>query len=144
MNEEIALILASHGDFAKEALHSLEMIVGQQANIATLSLHPGEDLPDFTKRMDDAYTKLDHVKGAIIICDIYGGTPSNAAMATLIKYREEKIAAYSGLNLPVLLELSTSRNQEYVAIKKIMEKTAKLSWMELKNNKHNKVMEGGL
>ncbi|MBA3924978.1 PTS sugar transporter subunit IIA [Listeria rustica] len=144
MEEEIALILASHGDFAKEALNSLEMIVGRQANVSTLSLYPGEDLPDFTKRMDDAYHKLNHEKGTIILCDIYGGTPSNAAMAMLIKYKEEKIAAYSGLNLPVLLELSASRNKKYIEIKKVMEETAKLSWMELKNNKNNKVMEGGL
>ncbi|EUJ52379.1 PTS sugar transporter subunit IIA [Listeria rocourtiae] len=118
MKEEIALILASHGDFAKEALNSLEMIVGQQENVSTLSLYPGEDLPDFTKRMDDAYKNLDHIKGAIILCDIYGGTPSNAAMGMLIKYQDAKVAAYSGLNLPVLLELSASRKLDYIEIKK--------------------------
>lgn len=143
MKEEIALILASHGDFAKEALSSLEMIIGKQDNVATLSLHPGEDLPDFTKRMDGAYTKLDHVQGAIIMCDIYGGTPSNAAMGMLIKYKDAKIAAYSGLNLPVLLELSASRSSAYTEIKKLIEETAKLSWIELKHH-NNKVMEGGL
>ncbi|WP_430533989.1 hypothetical protein [Listeria rocourtiae] len=144
MKEEIALILASHGDFAKEALSSLEMIVGKLNNVNTLSLHPGEDLPDFTQRMDEAYKKLNHENGTIIVCDIYGGTPSNAAMGMLIKYPEAKITAYSGLNLPILLELSASRKQDYVEIKKIIEETAKLSWTELKNNKKNTVMEGGL
>lgn len=144
MKVEVALILASHGDFAKEALKSLEMIVGKQANSCSLSLFPGTNLLDFTEEMERAYQELDTSNGAVIICDIYGGTPSNAATAMLLTHKSEKILAYSGLNLSVLLELSANRKKEQIELKRIIEEAAKCNWAELKMNKEKPTIEGGL
>lgn len=135
MSKEVALILASHGNFAKEALESVKMIVGEVDNAATLSLFPGTNLTDFVDMFEAVYNDLDTENGTIIICDIFGGTPSNAATAMLIHHKEEAIAAYSGLNMGALLELSTSRCLAFSDVKEIIEKTKDAYWKELVNSK---------
>jgi mannose/fructose/sorbose-specific phosphotransferase system IIA component len=144
MQKDIGIILASHGNFATCALKSLEMIVGKQENIATLALNPGEDLTDFIDKLEDVYTHLDKENGVIIICDIFGGTPSNAATSLLITHPNDQIAAYSGLNLPILLELSSNRKQGFEKVKSMIEETANYTWVELKRKETKTEVEGDL
>lgn len=138
MNKEVAIILASHGEFAKEALKSLEMIAGDMQNIATLSLFPGTSLADFVETIELEYEKLDTTNGLIIICDIFGGTPSNAATTVLLKHSDENIVVYAGLNLGVLLELSSSRNREFADIKQTLSEFQGAFWKELSSQKKEK------
>lgn len=144
VSNEVALILASHGNFAKEAFESAKMIVGDMGNTATLSLFPGTNLTDFVDMFEEAYERLDTENGAIIICDIFGGTPSNAAAVMLIRHPNESLAAYSGLNMGALLELSTSRCLAFSEIKKIIEQTKENYWKELLNIKESEVKEEDL
>ena len=144
MSKDIGIILASHGDFAQEALNSLEMIVGKQENVETLALNPGEDLGDLVDKMNAAYARLDKECGVLIICDIFGGTPSNAATTLLITHATDQIAAYSGLNLPILLELSSNRKQGFEKVKQLIEETASYCWVELKRKEEKQELEGDL
>lgn len=144
VRNEVALILASHGNFAKEALESVKMIVGEMNNTATLSLFPGTNLTDFVDMFEEVYEGLDTENGTIIICDIFGGTPSNAAAAMLIRHQKELLAAYSGLNMGILLELSTSRCLAFSEIKKTIEQTKENYWKELVNNKETAMKEEDL
>ena len=88
----VAVILASHGYLAKEALRSAEMIVGKQDNCAYLAVT--EDL---------------NLEQAIILCDILGGTPSNVSGTFCLE--KDNILVLSGLNLPMLLDLFTNRDR---------------------------------
>lgn len=133
MSKEVAIILASHGDFAQEGLKSLEMIMGTQENMETVSLYPGEDLRTTVEKMEACAKSLDTTEGLLIICDIFGGTPSNAAATVLLKQENEKTAAYAGLNLPILLEIVSSRNDGYESTVQKIEEVASNTWMELKN-----------
>lgn len=71
----------------------------------------------------------------MIICDIFGGTPSNAAAALLLKYSNKKIAAFAGLNLPVLLEIALNRTNGFESAVEIANNASKKSWVELKKGK---------
>lgn len=135
MNENIGLIFASHGDFAREALKSIEMIMGVQGNIETVSLHPGEDLENMVEKMEACTERLDTKEGLVIICDIFGGTPSNAAATLLLKNKTENIAAFAGLNLPILLEIVASRMEGFKALLDKVEEVSGNTWIELKNKK---------
>lgn len=135
MENKVGVILASHGDFAKEARNSLEMIMGGQENIETVSLHPGEDLENMVKKMEACTERLDIKEGLVIICDIFGGTPSNAAATLLLKNKTENIAAFAGLNLPILLEIVASRIEGFKAVLEKIEEVSSDTWIELKNNK---------
>lgn len=128
---ENAIILASHGDFAKAALESLEMIVGKLENTKTLALRPGTNLNDFIAMMESTYQELDTANGAFIFTDIYGGTPSNAAGVMLMQHPEAELKAYSGLNLSVLLETALLRELPFEEFSEKVAAASKGIWTEL-------------
>ncbi len=106
--KEIPVILISHGHYSKYALESAEMIIGKQENCEVISVTEDKDLDSVTKELEEVYKKLKNEKGVIILTDIRGGTPSNAAANLLV--RESDILALSGYNMPLLLELFTNRD----------------------------------
>ncbi len=54
----------------------------------------------------DAIGEVDSGNGAIILTDLFGGTPSNLAISLLDAGRIEVIA---GMNLPMLIRLGSAR-----------------------------------
>ncbi|EGP4971558.1 PTS sugar transporter subunit IIA [Enterococcus faecium] len=135
MNKKMGVILASHGFFAKEALNSLEMIQGDFSNARVVSLFPGMSLADFVIKIEEKIEELDTTNGLLIICDIFGGTPSNAAAMILIKYQRKDYYAFAGFNLGILLELSNFREKapEYVMEK--MNELMSYSWKQIETPK---------
>lgn len=100
-----ALILASHGQFAQAAKETMEMIIGHpQTNIATLLVTEGKDYDSALAEIKACYEALDTSAGCIILTDIYGGTPANVATYLAIEHRDN-ICVFSGLNIPLLLEV---------------------------------------
>ncbi|EPI13991.1 MULTISPECIES: PTS sugar transporter subunit IIA [Enterococcus] len=135
MNKKMGVILASHGFFAKEALNSLEMIQGDFSNARVVSLFPGMSLADFVIKIEEKIEELDTTTGLLIICDIFGGTPSNAAAMILMKYQRKDYYAFAGFNLGILLELSNFREEapEYVMEK--MNELMSYSWKQIETSK---------
>lgn len=100
-----AIILASHGLFAQEAKKSAEMIIGhEQENVAVLSVTEGKDYNTCLDEIHALYDQLDTKEGCLIITDIYGGTPANVSTYLAIEHPED-VVVFSGLNLPLLLEV---------------------------------------
>ena len=135
MNKKMGVILASHGFFAKEALNSLEMIQGDFSNARVVSLFPGMSLADFVIKIEEKIEELDTTNGLLIICDIFGGTPSNAAAMILMKYQRKDYYAFAGFKLGILLELSNFREKapEYVMEK--MNELMSYSWKQIETPK---------
>lgn len=100
-----ALILASHGEFAKAARETMEMIIGhQQENIGTVLVTEGKVYEDALEEIKALYETLDTTEGCMILTDIYGGTPANVATYLAIEHMDN-IRVFSGLNVPLLLEV---------------------------------------
>lgn len=72
-----ALIVANHGQMAKYALDSAEMVVGKQENCGVLTISMDLTLADAVKQLDEEFSRLDHRAGTVILVDILGGTPCN-------------------------------------------------------------------
>lgn len=105
----IGVILASHGEFAKAALGAVEMIAGKQADVATLSLTAEKSLETFEAEMKDAYAQLSSECDQVVaLCDIYGGTPFNVITRCLASGMD--MIAYTGLSMPVVVELLLTRD----------------------------------
>ncbi|MBU3200448.1 mannose/fructose/sorbose PTS transporter subunit IIA [Clostridium estertheticum] len=104
----IAIILGSHGKFSKELLKSSEMILGKQENIGYVTLEPGESADDLVKKYEDLIKNLDIKEGLLFMVDLFGGSPFNAA--SRIAITSENIDIVTGVNLPMLLEVSVSRD----------------------------------
>ncbi|WP_207871936.1 PTS system, mannose-specific IIA component [Enterococcus sp. DIV2402] len=105
----VGILLGSHGYFAKEALASAEMIVGNQENIASFSLEEQMDLEATILSAQESYQSLDRTSGVLILTDIQGGTPSNVAM--VIQRKNENTYALAGFNLPLLIEALLNREK---------------------------------
>lgn len=102
----IGMILVTHGKLAEHFVEAMEHVVGAQDNVATICIGPDDDMEQRRKDISDAIDKVDGGQGAIILTDLFGGTPSNLAISLLETGRIEVIA---GINLPMLIRLAGAR-----------------------------------
>lgn len=117
MNTKVALLLMSHGNFAKELLKSAELIVGKQENYETLGVHLDDQIDHLREQMYEKVDSLDTTQGLVVLTDISGGTPMN--MAGLLLERSNVLVC-SGTNLPMLIELLFNREKQIEEIKEIL------------------------
>ena len=102
----IGLILVTHGRLAEEFLVALEHVVGPQQQIATICIGPHDDMESRRKEIAAAIKQVETGSGAIILTDLFGGTPSNLSISLLDTGKVEVIA---GVNLPMLIRLDSAR-----------------------------------
>jgi PTS system mannose-specific IIA component len=116
----IGLVLVAHGPLPEALLESAAMIAGEFEQIAKLALMPGDSLEELVDRLRAAAEEVDSGDGVLILLDLIGGTPSNAA--TMVTQQREKTCAVSGVNVPMLLEVLLTR--QYQADVKSLTETA--------------------
>lgn len=102
----IGLILVTHGRLAEYFVEAMEHVVGGQQAVATICIGPSDDMEQRRQDIADAIRQVDSGSGAIILTDLFGGTPSNLAISLLEAGRVEVIA---GINLPMLIRLAGAR-----------------------------------
>ena len=106
----VGVIVASHGEFARAALGSVEMVAGPQQAVRALALTADKSAETFEAEFAQAYAELKTECDLIVtICDIHGGTPFNVISRSILKGMD--MVAFTGLSLPVLIELLLSRDQ---------------------------------
>lgn len=106
----VGVIVASHGEFARAALGSVEMVAGPQEDVRALALTADKSAETFEAEFAQAYDELNADCDMIVtICDIHGGTPFNVISRSMLKGMD--MVAFTGLSLPVLIELLLSRDQ---------------------------------
>lgn len=127
--KEFAVILISHGYYAREALASAEMIVGKQTNVKVISVTNDKDLEHVLKEINETYEKLDTSEGLLILADILGGTPSNVAGNIVLT--KENVHAITGFNLSILLELFLNRKKPLQEMLSILKDTYDKSFNHL-------------
>ena len=102
----IGMILVTHGRLADHFIDAMEHVVGKQEGVATICIGPNDDMGQRRADIADAIRTVDQGQGAIILTDLFGGTPSNLAISLLDTGRVEVIA---GINLPMLIRLAGAR-----------------------------------
>lgn len=91
-------IIVTHGDFGKELLKSVEMIVGKKNDAYAISMYPGDSPEDLRDRLIKTMDGTAHV---CVFTDIYGGTPFNVSVDVL---QDRYFHLVTGVNMPMLLE----------------------------------------
>lgn len=102
----IGVILVTHGALAEEFVRAMEHVVGAQQDIATICIGPADDMEARRLEIAEAIERVDSGSGAVILTDLFGGTPSNLAISLLERGRTEVVA---GINLPMLIRLAGAR-----------------------------------
>ncbi|MBH5323073.1 PTS sugar transporter subunit IIA [Aurantiacibacter sediminis] len=108
----IGIILVTHGQLADEFVSAMEHVVGQQEGVATICIGPNDDMELRRADIAKAIKDVDTGKGAILLTDLFGGTPSNLAISLLQPGKTEVIA---GINLPMLIRLAGARKEMALA-----------------------------
>ena len=86
------------------------MVAGPQEDVRALALTADKSAETFEAEFAQAYAELKADCDLIVtICDIHGGTPFNVISRSMLKGMD--MVAFTGLSLPVLIELLLSRDQ---------------------------------
>jgi mannose PTS system EIIA component len=105
----VGLIVITHCRIAEELVKAAELILGQIPDCIPIGISANENLEKIAERLEKALAQVDKGEGAVILTDLFGGTPSNVSLSFL---QENKIEVVSGVNLPMLLKISVGRQDK--------------------------------
>jgi PTS system ascorbate-specific IIA component len=115
----IGVLLVTHGEIGTALLTSASQILGAPpAQVSTLSVWRHDDPDDLILRARELLEQIDAGDGVLILTDIFGATPGNVVSRLLA---DNHIEGVSGVSLPMLLRVLTSRNGSLsAAVKRAM------------------------
>src|ERR1700712_2531057 len=97
---DLPVLFVGHAELPDGIRSAVEMIMGPQERLATVQLraapHPPRGSPHDEQALDGM--DVDPEMGALILADLPGGSPSNAAAAVFLQRRHLRLVA--GLSLP--------------------------------------------
>ncbi len=109
MNKMIGVVIVTHSALADEFLLATQQIVGTVEGIEPISIDPSDAIEDVEARIKKGIKKVDMGKGVLILTDMFGGTPSNISLSF---QQKGKVEIVTGINLPMLIKLSTLREEK--------------------------------
>ncbi|MEM9421391.1 MAG: PTS sugar transporter subunit IIA [Pseudomonadota bacterium] len=109
----IGIVVVTHGQLAKELIAAAQHVVGEQPGMNAVCIGPDDDMEKRRSDILDAVTQAGGDHGAIILTDMFGGTPSNLAIAVMGRAKGEVIA---GVNLPMLIKIAPAAARETMTL----------------------------
>ena len=100
----VGIVLVSHGEMASAMLGAAHMIVGENEHMLAVGLHEADDVEGLMARIATAVEQVENGDGTLILVDAFGASPFNASAR--LAMQRGKIEVVTGMNLPMLLELS--------------------------------------
>jgi PTS system mannose-specific IIA component len=105
----IGVVIVTHSALADEFLMATQQIVGAVEGIEPISIDPSDPIEEVEARIKKGIKKVDMGRGVLILTDMFGGTPSNISLS----FQEKgKVEIVTGINLPMLIKLSTMREDK--------------------------------
>lgn len=103
----IPIVLVTHGNFAKSLIESSEMLVGKSEKLSYVALEPSDDFSAFRQKIEDEIKAVDSGDGVLLLADLLGGSPYNAAAMCIDGIHTECL---TGLNMSMLLTALDQRD----------------------------------
>lgn len=98
----VGILLISHGPLADALKDTVQVLDPEQGEpLGALSLAWDEAPESASARLQKAIARADRGRGVVLLTDMFGGTPSNLALAFLQKGRIEIV---TGVNLPMVVK----------------------------------------
>jgi len=98
------LLVLTHGGLAEELVGSLHTIVEGVHGVEAVSIGWDDDVEAATRNIEAAIGRLDSGAGVLVLTDMFGGTPTNLALAL---HEEGRVEIVTGVNMPMLIKFST-------------------------------------
>ena len=102
----VGVLIISHGGFAEALISSLQFLVGEQPKIRGVSIWPKDREREVKDRIREEIVKINDGDGVVILTDVLGGSATNLSLSFL---ENEKVELVTGVNMPMLLTLSSYR-----------------------------------
>lgn len=102
----VEVVVLTHGSLGVELLKTAEMIIGKQDMVDILSVQNGTSLSELANILEKLKEKYSET-GLLILTDMFGGSPSNIAMAFLEAGKTEVV---TGVNLPMMIKVLSARH----------------------------------
>jgi PTS system mannose-specific IIA component len=106
----IGLLVVAHAGVARELLAATEMIVGKLECAEAVGVDAGASATEVMDAIKDAVGRVSG-DGAVVMTDMFGGTPSNMSLSFL---KEGKVEVVTGVNLPMLIRFTQDRGRSSV------------------------------
>jgi PTS system mannose-specific IIA component len=103
----IGLVVVTHAGLATSLIAAAAMITGSTEFCEAVELNQNDPPDQLVPRISKALEKIGD-DGAVIMTDMFGGTPSNAAISFL---KEGKIEVVTGVNLPMMVDYFSKRER---------------------------------
>ncbi len=102
----VGLVVVCHEDMAAELVRAAEMIVGKIDGVETVSVKQDSAPETLRERVQGAVKAVDRKKGVMLFTDMFGGTPSNIALAFL----GDSVEVVTGVNLSMIIKFANHRD----------------------------------
>jgi PTS system mannose-specific IIA component len=102
----VGILIVSHGRLAEALITSVQFLVGSLQKIRGVSIWPKDKEKEVKDRIQREIKEVDDGDGVVILTDVLGGIPTNLSISFLEK---EKVEVVTGVNMPMLLTLSSYR-----------------------------------
>ena len=104
----IGLVVVCHENMGAELIKAAEMIVGRIEGATAISVNQESAPESLMEQIQEAIKKVDRKKGVMLFTDMFGGTPSNIALAFL----GDAIEVVTGVNLSMIIKFANHRDEK--------------------------------
>ncbi len=110
----IGVVIVTHGKLASALLDTVELIMGKQEQVKTVTFETGQAVVDLQTRIAQAVAQVDSGHGTVILVDILGGSPYNAS--AMLMMEQGNLEMISGVNVPMLFEVLPVRSGKLASV----------------------------
>jgi len=104
----VGIVVVGHGRLAEEMVQTLEGVLGPLEGVVSVPTTYSDTPEAIRTRVAGAVREVDRGRGVIIVTDMLGDTPTNQSLAVA---RETGAEVVAGVNMPILIKLTTARGQ---------------------------------
>ena len=116
----IGIVVVTHGALAGELVNATRTIVGDIPAIAAVSIGWEDDMNSAREAIERAMAEVGG-GDVLILTDMFGGTPTNVSLPFL----SPKVEIVTGVNLPMLIKLTSLREGELVEVARVVREQGK-------------------
>ncbi|MDO4313945.1 MAG: PTS sugar transporter subunit IIA [Eubacteriales bacterium] len=105
-NSKIRVVLVSHGEQSKGMLNTVQMLLGEQDNIAAYCLYPEQSVSDLSEVLEEEIKKYG-AENIIFLTELKHGSPFNTVVSLTRNY---DLYHVTGTNLAMLMTVLLERD----------------------------------
>ena len=112
----IGIVVVTHGSLAEELVKAAQTIAGEMPATVAVSIGWADDMSAAREAIVQALSVVGKEQGALILTDMFGGTPTNVSLSLLAP----GVEIVTGVNLPMLVKLSTQRTGNLAEVARLV------------------------